>query len=296
MSEHFYIDIFTYFIANDWFYGTFQSREPSSKVRIQPLSAVSVNGRLLPGPADPESLLQATYGSGWKIPDPTFKFVTPPAAGRRYYAWLNHFDVDRENWEDEHRRLIAVGAVPEPTSFAGAIEKELPAGAQLIELGSGLGADALYFAQSGHEVLATDYSRPALLHIASLATSGQLDTKVVNLYSMRHLSNLLATIDPERPAFIYAHAVLDAVHRLAWENVGPFLKHALSRGGKAFLQLSKIPQLHEDGVPMQQSGPVDLNDFRQLMTTFDLSVTLFDQGNDQGFDTTTVRLVVSRNR
>ena len=37
-----------------------------------------LGGRPMPVPARPEKLLEATYGPGWRVPDPAFKFTTPP--------------------------------------------------------------------------------------------------------------------------------------------------------------------------------------------------------------------------
>jgi hypothetical protein len=107
--DRFYLDIFTYFITGGWLHGTFHARERAEKVPIFPLRTLTVNGRKLPAPADPEAMLAAIYGPGWRTPDPAFRFTTPPAARRRYDTWLGSLDGDRENWEDHHRALLAGG-------------------------------------------------------------------------------------------------------------------------------------------------------------------------------------------
>jgi SAM-dependent methyltransferase len=171
ISDRFYIDIFSYFVCNNWFYGTFHARERASRVTLLPLVPLDVNGRSLPAPAQPEQLLAAIYGAHWRTPDPAFTFETPPAALRRFRGWLDDVNMDRENWEDDHRSEIAQGGGDVASEFAEATALRLPAGGRVIELGCGLGADARFLASLGHEVLAVDYSRPALAFAAAAARS-----------------------------------------------------------------------------------------------------------------------------
>ena len=118
LTDDYYVDIFTYFICNGWFYGTFHAREPEESVTILPLSTVQVQGHSLAAPAIPDQLLAAIYGQGWGTPDPAFQFETPAAAARRFYWWLNHFDSFREDWDNFHRAALATAPANSPSNFA----------------------------------------------------------------------------------------------------------------------------------------------------------------------------------
>jgi SAM-dependent methyltransferase len=234
LEDRFYVDIFTYFIVGGWFHGTFHAREPEAHVSVLPLRPVEVNGRMLPGPASPEQMLAAIYGPGWRTPDPAFRFVTPPPARRRFHGWLNSFDADRENWEDHHRAQLAAETTAVPSEWARHLARELPPGSRILELGCGLGSDARHFARHGHEVLAVDYSRPALAAIAGqcLRSGQHLQLQRVNLNSVRQVAPLTKTCrGNEAPLHIYARLLLNALPSEGQENVLTLLRHVLRRHG-----------------------------------------------------------------
>lgn len=243
-TDRFYLDIFTYFEVNGWFHGTFHARERSGKVRIFPLRRLTINGRELPAPAEPEQMLAAIYGPGWHTPDPAFRFVTPPPARRRYDTWLGGLDGDRENWEDHHRALLrgeagheagnGAGHPPSDWSLPSALAREwaaeLAAGSRILELGCGLGADARYFAEHGHHVLAVDYSRPAILnlHTPPGSGTGSLQGRRVNLNSLRETAPLAKLANPGGgPLHVYARLLLDSLNEQGRENTLTLIGHLL---------------------------------------------------------------------
>lgn len=248
-TDRFYLDIFTYFEVNGWFHGTFHARERSGKVRIFPLRSLTINGRELPAPAEPQQMLAAIYGPGWRTPDPAFRFVTPPPARRRYDTWLGGLDGDRENWEDHHRALLrgvegsreagheagnGAGHPPSDWSLPSALAQEwaaeLPTGSRILELGCGLGADARYFAEHGHQVLAVDYSRPAILnlHTPPGSVTGSLQGRRVNLNSLRETAPLAKLAHPGGgPLHVYARLLLDSLNEQGRENTLTLIGHLL---------------------------------------------------------------------
>ncbi|WP_411374167.1 LicD family protein [Arthrobacter sp. MPF02] len=229
-TDRFYLDIFTYFNAGGWFHGTFHARERSEKVPILPLRTLAINGRTLPAPADPEAMLAAIYGPGWSTPDPAFRFVTPPAARRRYDTWLGNLDGDRENWEDHHRTLLAQGQPGRSSPWAQQLARELPNGSRILELGSGLGADARHLAGQGHHVVAVDYSRPAIefLHSFRADTGGSLRAERVNLNNPREVVPLARLAnDGGGPLHVYARLLLDSLSEQGQENALTLLGHLL---------------------------------------------------------------------
>ena len=246
-TDRFYLDIFTYFNTGGWFHGTFHARELTSKVPILPLRALTIQGRQLPAPAQPEALLAAIYGRGWKTPDPGFRFVTPPDARRRYDNWLGNLDGDRENWEDHHRALLSHhdGGVPAP--WATEIARDLPPGSRILELGCGLGADARHFAAHGHHVVAVDYSRPAIESLQRFRTDsrGSLQAQRVNLNNLREAAPLARLVnDGGAPLFVYARLLLDSLPGQGQDNALVPIGHLL-RGRRAsasaFLEFQADP-------------------------------------------------------
>jgi SAM-dependent methyltransferase len=275
-SDRFYMDIFTYFIVGGWFHGTFHARERTENVTIFPLQTLTINGRGLPAPAEPEQLLTAIYGTSWRTPDPGFRFTTPSPARRRYDNWLGSLDGDRENWEDLHRALLGEeGPTRSPTPWAQELARELPPGSRILELGCGLGADARRFASQGHRVVAVDYSRPAIEGLRTVrAGSGSLDARRVNLNSLRETAPLakLANHTPD-PLFVYARLLLNSLSEQGRENTLTLLGHILRhqrQPAAAFLEIQDVPG--EPPFPDSRfHGVVDLAELRNSLARVGLT-------------------------
>jgi SAM-dependent methyltransferase len=270
VTDHFYLDIFTYFECEGWFYGTFHARERADAVTIHPLKPLSVNGRMLPGPAEPARLLAAIYGPSWEVPDPAFTFVTPPAAYRRYYWWLNHFDVDRENWEDHHRAEIEDGPESAPSGLAVAAASQLPASSTVLDLGCGLGADARYLADQGHQVLAVDYSRPALAwaqeHLADEAVLFERANLTMARHAL-HLRRRCAELDGT--VHVLANHLFNALSPLGWDTTLLLIKHLLAApGSRAFLEVGVAGA--EGSASWAEYQPVDWTRFQEQLARYSL--------------------------
>lgn len=78
MIDRYYVDIFTCFEANDWFYACSFARDPVWALDIFPLRTMTVRGHELPVPKEPSTLLATMYGSGWVTPDPSYRYEVPP--------------------------------------------------------------------------------------------------------------------------------------------------------------------------------------------------------------------------
>jgi hypothetical protein len=243
LSDGYYVDIFTYFVTEGWFYGTFHAREKASDVTIFPLGTVPAGSIALPAPASPEQMLAAIYGPDWRTPDPAFAFDTPEASGRRFYWWLNHFDMFREDWEDYHRAAIGAQAPTEPSALALWLGENLVPGTTVVEFGTGLGADARFLAAAGHSVLATDFSRPAVVHSRTLAadSAAPIHFEVANNNSVRDMAGVVkqaaALAGPDARIDVVARNLFDNLHYLGRDTTLMSISHLLDRGGRAYLQM-----------------------------------------------------------
>jgi SAM-dependent methyltransferase len=68
----------------------------------------------------------------------------------------------RDIWEGLHAGEWNAGGESAPTEFARDVERLLPWGSRILELGCGESDDAGFFAQRGHIVIATDIAEAAL--------------------------------------------------------------------------------------------------------------------------------------
>jgi SAM-dependent methyltransferase len=299
VSDRYYIDIFSYFVCNGWIYGTFHARERASRVRLLPLGTLVVNGRELPGPAEPHELLAAIYGPHWRTPDPAFTFETPPAALRRFRGWLDDYNMDRENWEDHHRGEIAAGGGSRPSSFARATADRLPEGARVIELGCGLGADARHLASRGHEVLAVDYSRPALAHAgaggASAGTTPRFARVNLNLDrdALRVLDDDLYRAGAVQ---VYGRSLFEALSARATGVTLRLLRQLLRHPGSAGrFELESGPRSR--GRRWTDYGDVDVAELERMLGGAGLRIAEHERGHENAEgDRMVDRIVVTRSR
>ncbi|WP_104089436.1 methyltransferase domain-containing protein [Arthrobacter sp. GMC3] len=308
-TDGYYVDIFTYFVAEGWFYGTFHAREISRDVTVFPLGTITAGELQLPIPANSEQMLRAIYGPTWRTPDPAFEFHTPDAAQRRFYWWLNHFDKFREDWEDYHRRLISRDQEPAASALSSWLIAELEPGSTVLEVGCGLGADALALAAAGHHVLACDYSRPAIATARSRSGSAAGNREplnslaqftVANVCSIRDMAQLVkqaaALAGPGVPIQVVSKNLLEDLHFLGRDNTLMVLSHLLDRGGRAYLQMRSPQPTEESRDPYQPDGEkvFDLWDFRRRLAFYNLKIVKSRFIKDPEQDRTTISYIIGK--
>lgn len=238
MVDDYHIDLFTYFVVNGWFYGTFHARERADRVTIEPLRTIDVQGHQLPAPHDVEAMLAAIYGPTWRTPDPSFRFETPPPAQLRYYWWLNHFDANRENWEDFWRaNQTLAGDRTDVSAFAEWAADKLTPGGSVYEMGCGDGS-TLCRLTARRPGLGTDYARPALIlarrNAERLGCRASFD--VSNQYSTRDTSHALGqAASLPGPIDVVVENLFDVMHFLGWDVTMRVMRRLLDRGGRALV-------------------------------------------------------------
>ena len=205
---------------------------------ILPLTTVELLGRQVPAPADYEALLAATYGDGWRTPDPSFRYETPRWLSRRIGGWFGGLRTHRKQWDmfyGSHKSSLP----NKPSSFAKWVAKSYPSDRPLFDIGAGNARDARWFArQSGRPTTAVDYTIGAMARAQRrVSDSLPLSFEVINLYDAREVLALGVRLSRlEEPADLYARFVLHALEDLGREHLWRLASMALRGGGHLFLE------------------------------------------------------------
>lgn len=234
-----FVDVFTSHWVEGVLYIPSDTGYPTPRETILPLRTVELMGRQVPAPADPEVLLAATYGENWRVPDPSFMYTTPRWLSRRLGGWFGGLMTHRKHWDSFNAK--APGLVPAaPTKFAQWVAHEFPSTRPLIDLGTGTGRDALWFARKQRrQVIAVDYSVGAVNRGARRSRAQHLPAsfELLNLYDTRAVLALGARLSREEvPVDLYARFTLHALDSPGRENLFRLASMSLRRGGLLFVE------------------------------------------------------------
>ena len=260
-----YVDLFSGFIDEQgWLEHTFVIRVRARSDQVVPTITIDVEGRPEPAPREPELFLEANYGPGWKVPDPSYRLDIPRSVQERFWGWFSDHGMDRPVWEDFYRYDIEGARVPlgsAPSGYARWLAGRIPAGSRVLELGTGRGHDALWLAGQGFDVEALDYVRWPMRAAAAAAEQQDVNARfrVLNLYDLRRVIALGAEMAARRELLVvYARGLL-GTH---WDIGRPTLLRGLSMllrsGGQAHLDVPRTSLLPQPGtgVPMHRAVPV----------------------------------------
>jgi SAM-dependent methyltransferase len=234
-----HIDIFVAFRVGETFYqlGNRSGQLPESA--ILPVSTITLHGVDFPAPADPEAMLAFIYGPGWRVPDPSFKYADPVAGVRRLDGWLRGFRDNMGKWTEFHNGPGRHLARSRRTDFAKWVDRRLPEGAPVAEIGAGTGRDALWYARRGRPVIAYDFSRAARSAIKSRARRRDLDLDVRGLILNELRTVLVTGAELARdPHNLCARNLLGCIDDRAREQLWVLCRMALRNGGTLFLEFS----------------------------------------------------------
>jgi SAM-dependent methyltransferase len=236
------LDVFTCFQVDDHIHQVHDTRVKADRTVVEPVAPVTFEGRQLPGPAQPDVMLETAYGKGWRVPDPAFEFHTPRQTRRRIGGWLGGIRDERDRWNDFYRGRR--DEIPtEVSDFAQWARDRWGAAAQppqqVIDLGCGNGRDSVYFADDGTHVVGADFSavglRQARAH--AKATMASVDFVEWNLNSLRETFARAARLahDPG-PRVVYARMLVDALPEHARPQFWQATRMLLAGGGQCFLE------------------------------------------------------------
>lgn len=232
-----FVDVFTAHWVDGVFYMPSDTGFRIPREAILPLSTVQIHGRAMPAPADPEPLLAATYGPGWATPDPSFKYETPRWLSRRLNGWFGGLRVDRKVWDAfyaKFARQLPAG----PSDFARWVARQYPSDRPLVDLGSGTGRDAGWFARKQRrQVTAIDFSLGVLGRSVTRHGGHGVRHEVLNFNDLRHVYSLGARLSRlDEPVDLYGRFLLHALDDHGRDHVLRLASLSLRRGGYLFLE------------------------------------------------------------
>jgi SAM-dependent methyltransferase len=137
----------------------------------------------------------------------------------------------RDYWETYYAAQ-GIPRVPVPSQFAIFVQGELSSPVFVVDIGCGMGRDALYFASNGHSVVGVDAATAAVKRCTAAAQALRLSAQFVasSVGDASLHQRLSALRDGARAALIYARFFLHAVDE-ATEAEFLALAASLSRTG-----------------------------------------------------------------
>lgn len=234
------IDVFAGFVVEDVFYLLPEVASETFRTdMILPLGEVELHGRSITAPADPEALLEITYGPHWRIPDPSFKFEAPQWVRHRLTGWLRGNNGNHDHWWSFYFGQSNETVPTEPSPFARWVNDREPLGSAIVDIGTGTGRDALWFARQDRGVLGLDYIPAATERAGNIARSEELPARfrTLNLYDTRQVLALGADLahQSETPV-LYGRFLIHALKDAGRLNLWRIANMSLRRGGKFYLE------------------------------------------------------------
>jgi SAM-dependent methyltransferase len=235
------LDVFGGFLANGMLHLMGEIRTPFEREWIFPLGTTTLEGRTLPAPANTDAFLAATYGPGWRVPDPAYKFGTPRSTHRRLSGWFRGIRVRRENWDRSYSRIPAEPPVIEPSPFARWVRRQEGGGvpATLVDIGCGRGVDDLWFARQGSRVVGLDYVTRGSVPVARLAADEAVDLefRAMNLCELRSVLAESARVArlPGRKV-VTARNIAEATDKVGRAHLWRACEMMLRGGGRLYLE------------------------------------------------------------
>ena len=262
------LDVFGGFLDGGRLHLMGEIGEPFERSWLHPLGTATLEGREMPVPAEPERLLAATYGSGWRVPDPAFQFSTPQRTVRELEDWFRGTQPMLRYWE--RRSSFRPPAEARPPSVLARRAAGLAArhGAEVLDVGAGRGGDSLWLARQGLAVRALDYAPRALEHAGLTAAAEELDLEVrrVNLTELRSVlaEGTRLAHDP-RPRVVLARHLLDATSAFGRESFARLCSMALRQGGWMLADVHVVPDDEPEARAEWMVGRVDVENVATLL-------------------------------
>lgn len=242
-------------------------RVPFEREWVFPLGTTTLEGRELPAPAQPDRLLEAMYGPGWRTPDPAFKFQTPASTTKRLNDWFRGTTVRRPAWDRRYQAVRARHPYRKPTPLPKFLLRQETQGQGppdlVVDVGCGRGGDARWLARRGLRTLGLDYSARAWeFHAERTALTEPelpLEFGALNLLELRSTLAYGARIGAAggRRALMARHLV-DTLPPAGRHNLWRFLQLACHGGGRAYLEFLVSPVAEDHWAERNLLAPLDV--------------------------------------
>jgi hypothetical protein len=210
---------------------------------FQPQSTVVLEGVEILAPADPATVLAATYGPTWEVPDPSFSFDQPPSLQRTSRALMGNNRMRRTAWIHHLQAEVARRKEVGPTPFVRwADEHEHRHGDEprtWLDLGCGASTDAIWVARHGHRSIGLDFATPRLRASARTARNADLPARFwdVSFHDVRAVLAAVAAIGAtSAPRVVTCRRVLEHLDGEGRNNLWLLAKGALLDGGRMYVE------------------------------------------------------------
>jgi SAM-dependent methyltransferase len=235
------LDVFGGFVREGTLYLMGEVGRPFRREWLEPRSEVTLAGRTFPAPHEPERLLEAMYGPGWRVPDPAYKFETPESTHRRLNGWFRGTRVKREAWDRTYSRPLEQAPLVEPSDFATwVLEQHGGVPERLVDIGCGRGVDDLWFARQGSRVVGLDYVVRGSAAVAELASAEEVDLefRLMNLCELRSVLAGAARLAHEPgPKVVTVRNVAEATDPPSRERLWRACEMLLRGGGRLYVEV-----------------------------------------------------------
>lgn len=286
------LDVFGGFLDHDRLYLMGEVGVPFQSDWLYPLRTCRMEGRELPVPARPEKLLEAMYGEGWAVPDPAFKFSTPPRTVRALDDWFRGTRPQIQYWQ---RRASVLGAKPpprRPSELARLVAADAGTlGAEVLDIGAGRGGDSLWLARRGHRVTAFDYAPRGMAAAVAQATAEgvHLEPRMLSLTEYRSVFGEGARLaNRSAPRVVLARHVLDATSPFGRRSLARLCSMALREGGRVHAEFHTAASARDVA---WAAGVADPDKVTKLFRTVGATRVDIDQVTSDGRDHPVHRIV-----
>ncbi len=234
------LDVFGGFLREGTLYLMGEVGQPFRPEWVEPRSEVTLAGRRFPAPHEPERLLEASYGPGWRVPDPAYKFQTPRTVQRRLSGWFRGTRVGRDaRWQRLQRGPTPVPS-DGPSDFVQWVAGREPDTRTAVDVGCGTGRDVLFLARSGITAHGLDYFPRYFRAADRRARKKGLDATFdwMNLGELRSVLVTGAVLSrAPGPRVVLARHVVEATDRSGRDNLFRFARMVTRGSGRLYLQL-----------------------------------------------------------
>ena len=127
----------------------------------------------------------------------------------------------------------------QPSPFAQWFLEREPTSTQIVDIGTGTGRDALWFARQGRDVLGLDYVPAATERAGIIADDEDLPArfKTLNLYDIRQVLGIGGELSHrDEPPVLYGRFLIHALRDDGRHNLWRIANMSLRRGGKFYLE------------------------------------------------------------